>query len=106
MAPDRFDPDLLDALDPFEIDDGNRAQLSKWDGLTHDDLLEAWRGEPRLFMAPDEFPADWDLVSEVASVGTIVVPLARAKSGDPSKARPLTVFKANLRTQARYLTQL
>ena len=41
MAQDRFDPDLLDALDPFEIDDDNRPNLSKWDGLTHEELLEA-----------------------------------------------------------------
>jgi hypothetical protein len=106
MAQDRLDPDLLDPLDPFELDDDNLAQLGKWDGLTREDLLEAWRGEPRLFMAPESFPADWDLVSEVASVGTIVVPLMSPKSGDKTKVRPITMFRANLRTQARYLTQL
>ncbi|MDQ3877811.1 MAG: hypothetical protein M3290_05605 [Actinomycetota bacterium] len=106
MDPQRFDPDLLDPIDPFEIDDGNLPHLGRWEGITPDDLLEAWRGEPRLFLSPEGYPADWDLVSEVASVGTIVVPLMRAKSGDASKARPITVFRANLRTQARYLTQL
>lgn len=106
MEDDRFDPDLLDPDDPFELDDDNLGQLGKWDGLTRDDLIEAWQGEPRLFRAPDGFPGDWDLVSEVGSVGTIVVPLMAAKSGDKTKARPITMFRANLRTQARYLTQL
>jgi hypothetical protein len=37
----RFDPELLDPDDPFEIDDGNRPHLAKHSPHTDADLMDA-----------------------------------------------------------------
>lgn len=100
---ERFDPDLLDAEEPFEIDDGNRPHLFKRSDLTAQDLHELWvEDAPRLFPADAEFPADWDLVGEITGKGVVVVPLGKPRKADIRKARPITIFAANLETRKRY----
>ncbi|MDX6646501.1 MAG: hypothetical protein QOK40_2228 [Miltoncostaeaceae bacterium] len=50
MAPERFDPDLLDPAAPFELDMNNVPHLVKHPPFTHQDVLDAWLfGEPVFF---------------------------------------------------------
>ena len=100
MERDRFDPDDLDPLDPFELDEANIPHLHKH-GFTTDDLYDIW-AEPDAIYAParpDGF-ADWLLVGAVPGGMVLVVPLAPAAV--PGKARPIGIYPAGLRLQAMY----
>ncbi|MDZ7733908.1 MAG: hypothetical protein U5R31_13340 [Acidimicrobiia bacterium] len=76
---DRFELDLLDDADPFEIDD-QAAHLFKHASLGTADIVEVWESDPLFYPAVP--PADWLMVAEVAGQ-VLVVPLARPDSGDP-----------------------
>lgn len=56
---ERFDFDLLDDEDPFEIDE-QAAHLFKHAGLGIDDIYEVWRSEPLFYAAKP--PAHWLMV--------------------------------------------
>jgi hypothetical protein len=45
VSEERFDPDLLDDKDPFEID-AQAAHLFKHPRLGIDDINDVWAGEP------------------------------------------------------------
>lgn len=85
----RFDPDLLDDEDPFEVDH-QRAHLFKHARLGLADVHEAWEGDPLFYEAQP--PAHWLLVSEVGG-RVLAVPLAPSRSGNPRKCRPIGCYE-------------
>jgi len=95
MADELFDPDLLDEVDPFEID-RQAAHLFKHAGLGIADVFDVYRSDPIFYPATP--PADWLMVGEQAGV-VLVVPLAKPDSGRPSKCRPIGCYPA-----AKHLT--
>jgi hypothetical protein len=98
----RFDPELLDDDDPFEIDDDNRPHLAKHYPYSPDDLLHAWADPNRLFVAATaEGPADWLLV---ARVGTrlVQVPLAVPRDQGWRRCRPIGIYLASAALVALY----
>lgn len=86
---ERFDPDALDPTDPFEFDFGNRPHLFKHGTFSDEDVWEVWENDP-VFLEPSNQTgdADWLMVAQVAGQ-ILVVALAKANSGDPTKARPI-----------------
>ncbi|MGH2915636.1 MAG: hypothetical protein ACRDMX_11680 [Solirubrobacteraceae bacterium] len=59
---DRFDLDLLDDEDPFEID-AQAAHLFKHPHLGIDDIHDVWPGDPLFY--PAIGPAHWLMCAEV-----------------------------------------
>jgi hypothetical protein len=108
----RFDFRLLDAEDPFEIDDGNRPHLFKHlpvDGrgrlvaVGPDDVLDVYLyGDPLFFAAKEGGPADWLMIGMVPGL-TVNVPLAPPNSGDARKCRPIGIYKASEVDRSRYM---
>ena len=90
MTHARFDPDLLDPDDPFEID-GQAAHLFKHDGLGIEDVYDAWRSKPGFY--PAKFPADWIMVA-IVNGEVLAIPLAPSRSGDPRRCRPIGCYRA------------
>jgi hypothetical protein len=108
----RFDYNLLDPWDPFEIDDGNRPHLYKH-LLTDDsgryvavevaDILDAYRDGDPGFLEPDvELAADWLMLAYVPGL-VICVPLAPPRSGDATQCRPIGLKKPRSEDRVRYL---
>lgn len=95
---DRLDIDLL-ADEPFEIH-GQAAHLFKHPHLGMQDVLDVWTSEPLFY--PAKPPADWLMVAEVGGV-VLVIPIAPARSGHPSRCRPIGCYEAatGLATQYR-----
>ena len=87
---ERFDPDLLDDGDPFEIDD-QAAHLFKHAPFGVDDVYEVWESDPLFYPAIP--PAHWLMVAEVSGQ-VLVVPLAPADSGARSRCRPIGCYVA------------
>ena len=90
---DRFEPDDLDDVDPFEIDD-QAAHLFKHAPLGVEDVRDVrdvWTSAPLFYPAVP--PAHWLMVAEVAGQ-VLVVPLAPPDSGDPSRCRPIGCYVA------------
>ena len=81
MTDKRFDLDALDEEDPFEID-SQAAHLFKHPHLGIDD-------------------AHWLMCAEVGG-RVLVVPLAPARSGDPSRCRPIGCYLAAGSLAAQY----
>lgn len=110
MARVRFDIDLLDAEDPFEIDEDNRPHLYKHVvvegnqtiGLTEDHVYEIYLwGDPQYFPATSTGPADWLMVGDVDG-HVITVPLAPPHSGVVTQCRPIGVYKASVWLAQQY----
>ena len=109
---ERFEPDLLDAQEPFEIDDGNRVHLFKHlleDDLgkrvvvSPDDVLDVYLyGDPAYFEADEDGEADWLMVGMVPGL-TICVPLAPPRSGDARTCRPIGIYSPSVEDRRRYL---
>lgn len=95
---DGFDLDLLDDVDPFEVD-GQAAHLFKHDGLGVEDVYEVWQSDPLFY--PAKPPAHWLMVAQVSG-RVLVVPLAPPRSGDPSACRPIGCYEAAQHLVARY----
>jgi hypothetical protein len=57
------------------------------------------------FPAKGEGAADWLMVAEVPGGEILLVPLAKPKSGDPTKARPIGIYRAGLQLRRRYLEE-
>lgn len=96
---DRFDLDLLDDNDPFEIDD-QAAHLFKHGSLGIDDIIEMWQSDPLFF--PAKPPAHWLMVSALGG-RVLVVPLAPPDSGKPEKCRPIGCYVASARLAMQYM---
>ena len=90
MAIRRFDPDLLDDDDPFEIED-QAAHLFKHPHLGIDDVDDVWASVPLFY--PAKPPTHWLMCAEIAGA-VLVVPLAPARSGDPARCRPIGCYEA------------
>ncbi len=90
VAEERFDPDLLDERDPFEVD-SQAAHLHKHLGLGIADIEEVWESDPLFY--PAKPPAHWLMVAEVAG-RVLMVPLAPARSGDVRRCRPIGCYEA------------
>jgi hypothetical protein len=95
---DRFDPDLLDEEDPFEIDD-QAAHLFKHPYLGAEDIDEVWTSSPLFY--PAKPPAHWLMCAEVGG-RVLMVPLAPARSGDPRRCRPIGCYQASEALAAQY----
>jgi hypothetical protein len=91
VAEDRFDPDLLNDEDPFEID-AQAAHLFKHPRLGIDDINDVWSSDPLFY--PAKPPAHWLMCAEVAG-RALVVPLAPSRSGDPARCRPIGCYEAS-----------
>jgi hypothetical protein len=86
----RFDYELLDPRDPFEVD-RQVAHLFKHETLGLDDAYEVWDDNPLFYPARCQ-PAHWLLTGEVPGCDILTVPLCPGKS--PRKARPIGVYPA------------
>lgn len=98
MDGERFDPDLLDEEDPFEIDD-QVAHLFKHPHLGIDDIDDVWASNPLFY--PAKPPAHWLMCAEVGG-RVLTVPLAPARSGDPRWCRPIGCYAASQTLAAQY----
>jgi hypothetical protein len=108
----RFDIDLLDSEDPFEIDDGNRIHLFKH--LAEDDrgrlvavgpedILDVYLyGDPDYEPARADGDADWVMIGTVPGL-VVCVPLALPNCGDVRLCRPIGIYKASTAERSRYL---
>lgn len=95
----RFDPNLLDPDDPFEIDD-QIAHLAKHETFAADDVYDVFYSDPLYY--PAKGPADWLMVAEVPGGDILVVPLA-ASEETWKKARPIGVYRASQSLTLQYL---
>lgn len=99
---ERFDLEALDPENPFELDDGNIPHLAKHAPFTADDALDAWAfGQPRFYPAAEDGPADWLMVAHVPET-VVVVPLARPRSGGPTRCRPIGIYEPSRELAQRY----
>lgn len=98
----RLDYELLDDDDPFEVDTGNRPHLAKHFPFTDEDLLDIWAGDVIFYPAAPDGSADWLMVGEVPGEGIVVVPLAKPKSGDRARARPIGIYRASQALRREY----
>lgn len=96
--PDRFDLDLIDEEDPFEID-RQTAHLFKHGGFGLADLREMWEADPIFY--PARPPAHWLMVCRLEGQ-VLVVPLAPAHGGNPTKCRPIGCYVAAKHLADRY----
>lgn len=94
---DRFDPDLLDE-DPFEVD-AQVAHLFQHPNLGVQDVYDVWVSDPLFY--PARPPAHWLMVAEVGG-RVVVVPLAPARDGTPSRCRPIGCYEAAPGLTAQY----
>jgi hypothetical protein len=99
MAGERFEIDLLDLEDPFEID-SQAAHLFQHSPLGIDDVYDAFDSDPIFYPAIP--PAHWLMVSRVGGE-ILVVPLAPSDSGDPKQCRPIGCYIAAEHLKKRYL---
>lgn len=99
---ERFDPQLLDDEDPFEIDD-QLAHLFKHEALGVADIYEAWEQSPLFYPAVQ--PAHWLLVAELGG-RVLVVPLAPPRSGDVRKCRPIGCYEVTGQLADQYREDL
>jgi len=99
VANRRFDPDLLEEQDPFEID-AQAAHLFKHPRLGLEDIEDVWASDPLSY--PAKPSAHWLMCAEVSG-RVLVVPLAPSRDGDPLHCRPIGCFEATqgLATQYR-----
>jgi hypothetical protein len=102
---DPFDFELLDDQDPFELDHGNRPHLFSHGTLSEDDLYDVWSNDPLFFPAPEKGDADWLMVAEVPGGEILMVPLAKPRSADRTKARPIGLYRAGQQLRRRYLKE-
>lgn len=107
--PSAFHPAAIDPEDPFEIDAANRPHLFKHHGradgrvitLSEADIYDVFHHDPQ-FRPASHGPAEWLMMGEVPGGLVLVVPLAPARSDEPSKCRPIGVYQATSREVAQY----
>jgi hypothetical protein len=101
----RFDFNLLDDQEPFELDFGNRPHLFAHRAFSEGDLYDVWLSDPLFFPANEDGGADWLMVAEVPGGDILVVPLAKPRSADVRKARPIGLYQASVWLKRRYLEE-
>jgi hypothetical protein len=97
VADERFEPDLLDEQDPFEID--TRRAPVQHPHLGIEDIDDVWAGDPLFY--PAKPPAHWLMCAGVSGQA-LVVPLAPSRSGDPRRCRPIGCHQAAPALATRY----
>jgi hypothetical protein len=107
----RFNPDLLDAEDPFEFDMDNLPHLHKHvirdnRGVSVSvgaaDLVDAYiYGDPSFYPAATEGTADWLMVGTVPGA-ILCAPLAPARSGNVTQCRPIGLYTPSESLAQRY----
>jgi hypothetical protein len=100
-GPDIAAFDLLDAEEPFEIDDQN-AHLFKHPLLGLDDALDVWSSDAEFYEDDSDGPADRLMVGEIPGGDVLVIPLAPSNHSGFAKMRPIGVFRASQYTVDRY----
>src|SRR5260370_34754281 len=108
----RFDYNLLDLVDPFEIDDRNRPHLHKhlprddtgrYISIGVDDIYVGyWDGDPSYYEADEAKSADWLMLAQIPGL-VICVALAAPHSGVWRKCRPIGLDKAHADDRRKYL---
>ena len=105
-----FDPDDLDDEDPFELDDGNRPHLCNHFPYTENDLYDIFDCDSQFYPTGEgeeevdgRRRAQWLMVGQPPGEPPLVVPLAAPNSGDPTKARPISIYPATGLTKTMYL---
>jgi hypothetical protein len=87
---ERFDYELLDEADPFEVDT-QLAHMFKHEGLGLEDAYDVWDDDPRFYPAVYR-PAHWLLTGEVPGNQVLTIPLCPGKT--PERARPIGLYQA------------
>lgn len=95
---ERFELDLLDDDDPFEID-AQAAHLFKHPRLGIEDVREVWASDPMFY--PAKPPAHWLMVAEIAG-NVLMVPLAPPRDGNPTRCRPIGCYRASKQLADQY----
>lgn len=98
----RFDPELLDESDPFEIDDDNRPHLAKHSPYTPEDLGEAWADPDGIFVEAVRGPAEWFLIASLTGGDIVQIPLAPSRTESWRQCRPIGIYKASQAQQDKY----
>jgi len=106
-----FDPNNLDPEDPFELDDGNRPHLCGHPPYSEADLRDIFESDAMFYPTGEgEEPlpdgrrrAQWLMVGQPPGEEPLLVPLAAPNSGDPTKARPISIYPAIGLTKTLYL---
>lgn len=93
-----FDLELLDDTDPFEIDT-QAAHLFKHPRRSIEDIRDVWASDPLFYPATP--PAHWLMVAEVGGT-VLMVPLAPARGGDPTRCRPIGCYQASYQLADQY----
>lgn len=110
----RFNLDLLDPDDPFEIDDGNRPHVYKHlpteagrsIAVGVEDIYDVYIADlPIYYEGQEEAPADWLMVGEVPAL-VLIVPLAPPNSGDKTRCRPIGLYSAGANARTKYREDL
>jgi hypothetical protein len=102
MVRERFDYNLLDPEEPFEVDT-QLAHLFKHEGMSVDDIYDVFFSDPQF--VPAKPPADWLMVAQVPGGAVLCVPLAPARSGAYNQARPIGVYDAPVWLRDMYLEE-
>jgi hypothetical protein len=76
-----------------------RQHTFKHAALGLEDVYEVWESDPLFY--PAKGPADWLMVGEVAG-RVLVVPLAKPRSWNPTKCRPIGCYEAADHLVRRY----
>lgn len=109
----RFEIDLLDSEQPFEVDHRNRPHLYKhlpvsgghYVAVGEEDLYDLYLfGDPIYDPAIETGPADWLMIGYVPEI-ILVVPLAAPEYSDRTKCRPIGIYKANEDAMNRWKSQ-
>jgi len=95
---ERFDLDLLEDEDPFEID-AQAAHPFKHANLGIDDIHDVWVSDPLFYPATP--PAHRLMCAGVAG-RVLVVPLAPARSRNPARCRPIGCYEASAGLASQY----
>ena len=109
---DRFVVDLLDPVDPFELDDDNIPHLFKH-GMAHvsiqvdvDLIYDIYLfDEPWFYEADETGSADWIMRGEALNV-ILDVPLAPSRSGFANKCRPIGLYTTGHHDKTQYFDDL
>jgi hypothetical protein len=96
VGDERFDLDLLDEEDPFEIDT-QAAHLFKHPHLGIDDIDDVWASDPLFY--PAKPPAHWLMCAEAGCLWSRWLPRAAVTRTD---ARPIGCYQAADRLAAQY----
>lgn len=107
----RFETDLLDIEDPFEIDRDNRPHLYKhlpvaggrYVAVGEVDLYDLYvTDSPLFYPAREDGPADWLMVGQIPAM-LLVVPLAPPRSGRTDMCRPIGIYSPPRDLRESYL---